>query len=743
VAAPRVATVALLGLPGAGRTTLAARLCEVATAGAPGGGRLASLLDLADELKLRGLRKEEPGALPGARTTRQALDAALRDGQLEPGAPEDEALYVEPVGARGRALALLDTGGRRFENDSLADDPLHPHRSLARESAALVLVLDGAAWAAEKGPRAEERDRAEACLRRLAAARRKGKLPPLPIAVVAARADLVPSRGPDAGRAVPDAVRRFADEMREAHAGALEVAAFAVARDDEASLRALLLWLIPRAAPAAGAARRRRLLLAAEIALALVLAVWFAGLFTMRLVSRTSRRDATALESAAARERAFIDEAEREVAFWSSLPLPPPTGGAEEALRRHAAWLEEDLRRDHPALLEPAEAVALEPAQYRTAAEGLLVASRLLGPGAERDALVARLREKARTAEMPPASRATLAAWEELWRTTGDPAVKEGVIAARLRPIYAAIVAEAEREAEAESAYPDLLLPLVRREAGRAPLARELFRAALERQWERASALLYARLRAPGQDDVETLLRAVETAPAPPSDAALERIGRWLAESVVLTPATASADLAPRVERLLGESGARGVWAAVPSLYRGVVESPAEAGPARLAGLRALLDAYPRARLAPGQGARLAALAAHLEVLSQDGTYGLHVRHVQVSSDFGSFLNPFDMTIAVVSERSAERTIGPIARCLELRPANALFGPGELRWRAWERIEVKVTDAGGPVGLFRRGPGTCFGLHDLAGEWADASGRGRMTIEVTPAPPAPFDLAGW
>jgi len=763
-----VALVPVLGLPGAGKTTLAARLVEAAIAG---GARLAGLPDVARELSLRGLRREEEAPRHGARTTRQILDATLRDGKLHEGAPEDEALYVEPVGAAGRTLALVDTPGRRTENDALAEDPVHAQGALGREAAAVILVLDAAAWAAPAGPREAERDRAEALLRRLAKARAERGPGRLPVVIAAARADLAPGLPPGHGTpetqargaspaqpaplalVVPPSIERLVEAF--APLRSLEVAAIAVARDPsrEHALRALLLWLLPRAVPPIEAPMKRRVSRALQVALALMLLVYATGFLSLRSLGRAPRREAMGEESAAARERVFLEEAEARIALWSALPLP--SGGAEEALRTHAGFLEEDLLREHPALLEPGPAVELTPAQYRGAAQGLALAARHLGASDERRAREERLRAKARTAEMPAASRATLPAWEELWRTTSDPVVRDGVIAPRLRPLYAAIVAEASREAESVTRYPEILLPLVERAAALAPPAQELFRPALERAWERALTALYARWKEPGQDDPETLLRALETAPAPPPDAARERIGRWLAEAVVARPPSATAIGAPasgaaaspeasaRVARLLGDAGARGLHAAIPALYAEMAASSAEAGPARLQGMIALCALAPRAPLGPARTARLDALALHLESLTKDGAYSLHVTHALMSVDFGSFLNPFDMTIGVQAQRAKERSIGPIARCRELRPKEPLFGPGELPWRAWDRIEVRVTDSEAPLGIFRRGPGTCFGLHEISGEWIDPASRGRMTIAVSPEPPRPFAFEGW
>src|SRR5207249_8463355 len=104
----RRARVVVVGMPGAGKTSLCARLADAAMREGA-----ATLLPLPEELALRGLHREDPEARRGSRTTRQILDAVLRDGRAHSGAPEDESLFLATP--RG-ILEIVDVAGARFAN---------------------------------------------------------------------------------------------------------------------------------------------------------------------------------------------------------------------------------------------------------------------------------------------------------------------------------------------------------------------------------------------------------------------------------------------------------------------------------------------------------------------------------------------------------------------------------------------------------------------------------------------------
>jgi hypothetical protein len=440
----------------------------------------------------------------------------------------------------------------------------------------------------------------------------------------------------------------------------------------------------------------------------------------------------------AADERRFLERAEREVRFWSFLPLP--AGAARAALLEHARYLEEALAA-HPAIAEPASAVHLGPAQYRTAAEDVALAARHLGPSPARAALVERLEAKARIAAMPRCEPETAAAWDELWRTTADPALRDGAIAPRLRPALAALLELAEREADATPTYPEFLLPLLRFERAHAPVVTDLIDAAKARQWERALAPLPARLAAAG--DTATIFELLARAPEPPPASVLRRAGHMVASAALAAPPPDPAALRARAESLLGEDGALAMAATLPPAYHDMAVAGRDVGPRKLEALVALVAAIPRGPLSSALRARLAALDLHLAELGEDRAYSLRVARAWVGPEFDSVIDDFDMVIAVSAERAPERVLGPFYGTRERAFEAPLFRAGELRWRPWERLEVRVTDDKRAVGLYRRDPGSCFGLAGLAGEWKDPAGHGGMTIEVSPRPPAPFEFVDW
>jgi hypothetical protein len=734
---PRRARVLVAGMPGAGKTTLAARLVDALVR-----ERLAELLPLSDELALRGLRREDPEARRGSRTTRQILDAVLRDRRLDAGAPDDESLVVALGPGRG-VLEVVDVAGARFANDALHGDRLHPLRDLAAGAAAAILVLDAARWDVPEGRvREAEFDRTVAFLDLLADAGPR----------LCAQLALIgwgrPMPRPRPHHEALDRLDRTYDGPRAPRLSTWDYPGPAAALDGDCARR--FHALVAPAAPALRLRERALRLGAASLGgLALVaLLLLGAGLGLNWRIAHTERR------TTPSGERLFIEEAEERLRLGRWAPLRE---AARTGLEQHARFLEEDLAA-LPAIAEPASGVNLQAAQYRAAAEDLAVAARILGPSADRLALAARLREKARAAEMPPCEPATIAAWEELWRTTEDAALREGAIAPRIRAVLALFAAEAQRESDATEAYPDFLLPLLRVEAAHAPLAADEVRAAKARQWERAFAVLAARALAlaqhaggdpraappgdPGAEEAEAVLDALERAPEPPPAGFLLRAGRLLG-SALLAAAAPGPATRERCARLLGPAGAQGLASMVPGAYHEMAVATREAGPARLAALARFLGLVPRAALAEPQRARIAALEAHLADLAADRAYSLRVVRAYVGPEFDSLFRSFDMTVAASAERAPERVFGPLAKARERAFEAPLFGEGELRWRAFERLEVRIADDRRQVGLYRRDPGSCFGLRDLAGEWKDPAGHGGMTIAIAPEPPSPFDFAGW
>lgn len=722
----RVARVFVVGMPGAGRTTLCAQLVAAAVR-----ERIATLVPLANELALRGLHREDLEARRGSRTTRQILDAVLRDGRLDPGAPEDESLFLaSPLGV----LEIVDVAGARFANDALHDDPLHPFREIEKEAAKVLLVLDAARWA---GPdvREAELDRAAALLGRLeAAGRARGRAMPEIVFTRANAPDLVEDTRMPAGLEC-----LFA--RLSAPAG---VGVWTLASDDPELIplaRGVLGVVAPRARPRS---RLALLALGSLGALGFVLgAAW-----QLRGVAGEPRLGTLA------EERAFIERGERSLRLWS---WAPGGGAARRGIEAHARFLEEDLAA-HPAVAEPASGMNLQAAQYRAAAADVELAARILGAGPAREALAARLREKARVAEMPLCTVETLAAWEELWRTTADPALRDGAIAPRIRAALVFLVDDAEREAGALETYPEILRPLLKLEAEHAPLAADLVRGPKAKQWDRALSLVACRVLAfaqhaggdpkaappgdPGAEKVETLLAALAAAPEPPPDSFLASAGRLMGGAVLAAQKTAP-DAAARCERLLGPAGAQGLATVIPAAYEDVVHAPRESGPDRLRALRRLLAHLPRDLLVAPMRARTAALDAHLAALDAERTYSLTIVRAWVGSELESWKpwRTFDLTVAASAERAPERVLGPFWKVLDRRFDEPILK--DFPWRAWESVDVRVTDAGRPVGLSRHNRGTCFGLHDLVGDWKDPTGHGGMTVAVDPEPPAPFDFAGW
>jgi hypothetical protein len=690
--------IAAIGMPGAGRTTLLARLVAAATRGPQAFARLP---DLATELRLRGLHREDPEARPGSRTTRQILDAVLRDGAKGVGAPEDESFFLE---TEAGTLELVDTAGARFANDALSGDALHPFRALERDAAAVLLVLDAGLWSAEV--RETERDRVQAALRRLAAAGRERRRP-IPVALVLTRAEApvpAPALGALAAAAEPG----------------LEVSGpVRVGGDD--GVADLARWVLANARGGKPSPVRRRVAFAAGAGALGLAALAATGVFTLRSIA--SRPGA----ATAAEELRFLEGARASLRAWSFLPGE----AAREAVRAHAANLEV-LLRDHAALAEPAAAANLQAAQYRTALEALAIVDAELGSTPARTAVEARLREKARVAAMPPASEETLAAWEELHRGTLDPDVKDHVIAPRIRGVLMELLALAERESAAIPDYPRFFAPLERFRAAHPPLVPEALDAALDRQWDRAFSILF-----PGTAEPASVAAALETAPARPPASFLRRAGKLVGDGLL-----AGGAVPARLEALLGEPGAVGFLSVLPRAYEAMVALPRATGPARLAAITSVVAALPPGALPPLERARLGAFEAHLDELARGASYSLRVTHAQVAPRFDVFYHAFDMTVAVSAERAPERTKGPFPKEREAS-VGEVFGPGELPWRAWEALEVRVFDARRGVGLTRRDPGSCFGLSSFTGDWVEAAGDGAMTVEVTPPPPRPFDFRGW
>ncbi|GIW70844.1 MAG: hypothetical protein KatS3mg102_0386 [Planctomycetota bacterium] len=750
----RRARVIALGLPEHGRGLVLGWLLEALLEGPAPAARL---LPLEEELKLRGLFREDPSAPPGGRTTRQVLDHLLR-GQGPP-APEGEALLVES--SDGSALVEWhDTPAALFENDSGLTDPLHPFRSHAREVAGLVLVLDAERWSAPDGVSRTELDRTAAVLRAFVALRPLSA-GPLMVAVVAHGAERLPAeRRAEPGRW--PAVRAL---LHLVPTRRLRVSVWAPAAGQPEQWRAAGQWLFGRvtAPPPRRWARRLVQALALLLLAAALLVGWAAWeLFQVR---------AAPAQLGAAEQGRLVARALARIERWERLPGLPLLGallgleGARAALWAHAQQLDAALR-SHPAVAEPHAAVELRPAQYRTAAEWLLLAERVLaGPdtparqrepaavSAARRALIARLHEKARIAEMPPAAPATLAAWKELLQSCADPVLREQVVRPRVEGVVAGLLAAAERAAtsappgaEAPPGYPELFTPVLDLEREHGGLAPEAFTEAKARLWERAWELVAAELQAaePAARPA-VLLQALARAPEPPPERFRARAGRALAPAL-LGAALAGGELgalAPELAAQLDGSAATALLAALPALYEETVRQPAASGPAHLAALRELVAALPRQPLAPEHAARLEALAAHLGDLERVGYYAVYVERAWASAELDSLFDTFDLVLRLESARAGPRSTPVRRNTHEASFEQPLFGPGEFAWRSWDRIEVRVHDDNREAGVRYVDEGSCFGLEQLRRGWQEPRGRGGFTLRLEPAPPARFRFEGW
>jgi hypothetical protein len=759
----RTIRIAALGLDATHRKRLVARVCEAATRG---GGAPAELLPLARELEQRGLHREDDDAPPGGRTTRQAIDAVLSTDA--PPSPDRESFYVSVghtrLGRGGALVELVDVSGERFRNDSGHGDALHPFRELEREARALIVSLSAEAWSSPDGVGATELDRTAGVLRAFCAARPVGA-PPLSVALVATGAEAV---APDR-RAEPGRWPAFEELLGKLPTKRLQVSVWAVEgpplRSGDSGERdprtadpyaEIAGWLIRRTVAAPG--RRWPRIAVRALVAALVLA---GGVFGWAALDMHAIRGEP-MALSAAQEQAFIADALQDVAFWERLPGARRGGPlrrvlgitrARAAVREHARHLDDALRA-HPAVAEPYAAIELAPPQYRTAAEGLALAGRVLAEHAAdteevtrgRKRLIERLRQKARVAEMPGATADTLPAWRELLATCPDQTLREQVVMPRVRGVVASLVAGAERAAAASPAYPELFAPLLALEERYGELAPERIAQAKDKLWELGWQSVAESVEPlPPLARARMLAEALARAPAPPPDGFRQRAGLALGPALH-EAAVEGGDVAPLADplaRYLGPAGASALMAALAPRYQVAIRQDAASGPQHVEALRQVVAVVPQALLPKPDAARVEALRAHLGDLTREGRYAVRVERAWVHAGFDSVFDGFDLVITFENARSGNRSLGPRANTRDATFDDLLYGDGELRWKPWDGIVVRVHDDRRAVGVRYVDEGSPFGLHNLTAAWKDERDRGGFTLKIEPSPPVWFDFTGW